>query len=158
MIDPRAAINTTPFAWDNGVPTPGRIPAEIHETAEVYQFANVQAGNARATTIGARSKIDAFVHVGHDVQIGEDVTVVAHAVLCGHVTIEDNAYIGAGALVKQRVRIGRNALVGMGAVVVGDVPPNCIVVGNPARFLRYRFPNEPKTRNAAWNEEAKEWR
>lgn len=138
-VDPRAAINVTPFAWDGGVPTPGLIPCEIDPTAYVGPFAVVQAGNKRATKIGARCHVDSGCHLGHDVVIGDDCTIVARAVICGHVTIGRNAYIGAGALIRQRVTIGEGALVGMGAVVTKDVPPDVIVVGNPARILRRRW-------------------
>lgn len=58
----------------------------------------------------------------------------------GNVVIEDHAYIGAGAVIKQGkpgepLVIGRGAVVGMGAVVTKSVPPGVTVVGNPARPL-----------------------
>jgi acetyltransferase-like isoleucine patch superfamily enzyme len=54
----------------------------------------------------------------------------------GHVAIEDDAWIGAGAIILPNVTIGEAAVVGAGAVVTKDVPPRTIVVGNPARPLR----------------------
>lgn len=53
------------------------------------------------------------------------------------VFIEDNAWIGAGAIVLPGVRVGRNAVIAAGAVVVDDVPVNAIVAGNPARVIRF---------------------
>jgi len=58
----------------------------------------------------------------------------------GNVHVEDYAYIGAGAVIKQGspsapLVIGRGAVVGMGAVVTKSVPPGVTVVGNPARPL-----------------------
>ena len=51
--------------------------------------------------------------------------------------IEDNASIGAGAVILPGITIGRNAMVGAGAVVTKNVLPNSIVIGNPAKHLRF---------------------
>jgi acetyltransferase-like isoleucine patch superfamily enzyme len=51
-------------------------------------------------------------------------------------TIRRGARVGGGAVLCPGVEIGEEAYVGAGAVVVGDVPPRVIVVGNPARVLR----------------------
>jgi acetyltransferase-like isoleucine patch superfamily enzyme len=51
-------------------------------------------------------------------------------------TIRRGARIGAGAVLCPAVEIGEEAFVGAGAVVVNDVPPRVLVVGNPARVLR----------------------
>lgn len=50
--------------------------------------------------------------------------------------IESNASIGAGAIILPGITVGQNSLVGAGSVVTKDVPPNVIVAGNPAQFLR----------------------
>lgn len=52
------------------------------------------------------------------------------------IVIQDDAWVGAGALVLRGVTIGARAVVGAGSVVTRDVPPETIVVGNPARVLR----------------------
>ncbi len=52
------------------------------------------------------------------------------------VTLEDNVWIGDGAIVCKGVTIGRNSVVGAGAVVSSDVPANVIVAGNPARVVK----------------------
>ncbi len=52
------------------------------------------------------------------------------------ITIEDGAWIGAGAAVLDGVRIGRGSVVGANAVVTRDVPAHCVVVGSPARVVR----------------------
>jgi len=53
------------------------------------------------------------------------------------VTVGPGAVIGAGAVILPGVTIGENAMVGAGAVVVGNVPARAVVVGNPARVMRY---------------------
>ena len=53
----------------------------------------------------------------------------------GPITIEDGAWIGAGAIVLASVNIGRKAIVGAGSVVTKDVPDFAIVAGNPAKVI-----------------------
>ena len=55
------------------------------------------------------------------------------------ITICNNVWIGDSAIVLAGVTIGNGAIVGAGAVVVKDVPPYAIVVGNPAKEIRLRF-------------------
>lgn len=55
------------------------------------------------------------------------------------VTIKDDVWVGAAALIKRGVTIGRGAVVGAGSVVLSDVEPYTIVVGSPAKKLKYRF-------------------
>jgi acetyltransferase-like isoleucine patch superfamily enzyme len=52
------------------------------------------------------------------------------------IAIEDDVWIGAGAIITDGVRIGRGAIVAAGAVVTGDVAPHTLVAGVPARVVR----------------------
>lgn len=52
------------------------------------------------------------------------------------VTIEDNAWIGEGVCILPGVTVGRCSIVGANSVVTKDVPPSCIVAGNPARIIK----------------------
>lgn len=53
-----------------------------------------------------------------------------------YIHIEDNVWIGAGAIVLPGVTIYRNSIVAAGAVVTKDVPPYVVVAGNPAKIIR----------------------
>lgn len=53
-----------------------------------------------------------------------------------YIHIEDNVWIGAGAIVLPRVTVGRNSIIAAGAVVSKDVPPYVVVAGNPAKIIR----------------------
>ena len=111
---------------------------------------NVIIGNGAAlspfVTIGANVTIGQCFHanlysyVEHDCVIGDFVTFAPRVSCNGNVHIEDHAYIGTGAVLRQGTPdkpliIGKGAIVGMGAVVTKDVPAGVTVVGNPARPL-----------------------
>ena len=70
----------------------------------------------------------------------------------GDVTIGHDAWLGSGAMILSGVRVGHGAVVGARAVVARDVPDYGIVVGNPARLVRLRFPEATVTAllAAAW--------
>jgi acetyltransferase-like isoleucine patch superfamily enzyme len=52
------------------------------------------------------------------------------------VVVEDDVWIGAGAMILKGVTIGARSVVGAGAVISRDVPPDCVVAGNPARVVK----------------------
>jgi UDP-perosamine 4-acetyltransferase len=93
------------------------------------------AVNAEAV-LGEDVVVNTGAIVEHDCRIGDHVHVASGATLASGVVVEDGAHIGAGATVIQGVRIGRGSVVGAGAVVLGDVDPEVVVVGVPARTLR----------------------
>ncbi len=90
--------------------------------------------------IGKLFHANLYSYVAHNCSIGDYVTF-APAVKCnGNIVIEDEVYIGTGAIIKQgnfdkQLRIGRGSVIGMGAVVTKDVAEWQTVIGNPARAL-----------------------
>ena len=94
-------------------------------------------------TIGRYFHLNPYSYVAHDCRIGDFVTFAPAAHCNGRVVIEDYAYIGSAAVIKQGTPdkpmvIGKGAVVGMGAVVTKSVAPYTTVVGNPAAPLRRR--------------------
>jgi serine O-acetyltransferase len=99
-----------------------------------------------AASIGNDFFIDhgAGVVIGETAEVGESVTVYQGVTLGGtgfqrgkrHPTVEDNVTIGSGAKLLGPIRVGHGAKVGANTVVVGDVPPNSTVVGNPGHIVR----------------------
>jgi hypothetical protein len=69
-----------------------------------------------------------------------------------HVTFGHDVWIGHGVVVLPGVTIGTGAAIGAGAVVTKDIPPFAIAVGNPARILRFRFPQavQDSLQRIAW--------
>ena len=124
----------------------------FHEirAANVIQMDDVQLGQGALLSpfvtltsnirIGGHFHANLYSYVEHDCMIGDFVTFAPGVKCNGNVVIEDHAYIGAGAVIKQGLPgaplvIGRGAVVGMGAVVTKSVPPGATVVGNPACVL-----------------------
>ena len=90
--------------------------------------------------IGQHFHANLYSYVEHDCVIGDFVTFAPGVHCNGNVVIEDHAYIGSGAVIKQGqpgqpLVIGRGAVVGMGAVVTRNVLAGTTVVGNPAKLF-----------------------
>ncbi len=90
--------------------------------------------------IGKGFQANIYSYVAHDCVIGDYVTFAPRVNCNGNVHIEDDAYIGTGAIFKQGkpgkpLRVGKGAIVGAGAVVTKNVPPGTTVFGNPAMPL-----------------------
>jgi len=83
------------------------------------------------------------VHIEDDVQVGPNATFTndlhprsKQPFELKNTVVKKGASIGANATILPGITIGENAMVGAGAVVVKDVPPNAVVVGNPARIIK----------------------
>jgi acetyltransferase-like isoleucine patch superfamily enzyme len=98
--------------------------------------------------IGSGTMIEGCVYIPPMSRIGKNVFIGPAAVLTNDpyppskrmigVTIEDNAVIGARAVIRAGVRVGKGAVVAMGAVVTKDVPPGKVVMGIPAKVAYSR--------------------
>lgn len=84
------------------------------------------------TVIGDGTKMADLCHIGHNNQVGQDVSFISGGVVNGSCSIGKNAYISTSVL-RNQTTVGENAMVGMGAVVVKDVASGVTVVGNPAK-------------------------
>lgn len=121
------------------------FPVLIHHRAVVSNRAKIQKG----TVVMAGVTVNADVQVGehcilntnasidHDCQLADFVHVSPNVALAGNVEVGEGAHIGIGASVIQGVKIGKWSTVGAGAVVIEEVPDFAVVVGNPARIIKY---------------------
>src|SRR5271170_1437056 len=127
---------------------------EVGDETKIGAFVEIQ----KNAVVGKRCKISSHTFICEGVTI-EDNVFIGHSVTFindsyprattaegglqtdadWHVertVVKKGASIGSGATILSNVSIGENAIVGAGSVVTKDVPPNTIVVGNPARVLR----------------------
>ena len=134
-----------PTAWV----APGAIlrgDVTLGEQVSVWYNAVLRA-DQEAIVIGRGSNVqdNCVIHgdPGHDVVVGENVTVGHGAILHG-CTVEDQCLIGMHAVVLDKAVIGRGSIVGAGAVVSGGtvIPPNSLVLGIPGRVKKTLTPEE----------------
>ena len=83
-----------------------------------------------ATVIGARNFLMAHSHVAHNCHLGDFVVIANGALLGGHVTVQDRAFISGNCIIHQFVRIGTLALMQGGSAVSKDLPPFTVARGD----------------------------
>ena len=108
---------------------------EIGDHNVIREFCTLNTGTAQdagVTRIAHHNWIMAYVHMGHDSEIGSHTVLANMVTLAGHVTIHDHAILGGATLIHQFCRIGTNAFTGGGTVVLRDIPPFVMANGNSA--------------------------
>lgn len=120
----------------------------VEPPLRVMYGSHVHLGDDVYVNVGLTLVDDGEVHVGSRVMFAPNVTVITtgHPVhpelrrdgsqFSAPVRIEDDVWLGAGATILPGVTIGAGSVVGAGAVVTGNVPPNVVVAGVPARVIR----------------------
>lgn len=139
-----ASIGAGTRIWQYVVVLPGaRIGGDCNICSHCFVENDVVVGDR--TTIKSGVQLWDGIELGDDVFVGPNVTFTNDKLprsrhpppefMCTRV--ESGASLGAGATILPGLTIGRRAMVGSGAVVTRSVPPNAIVVGNPARIIGY---------------------
>lgn len=106
---------------------------EIGDGNMIREFCTFNTGTAQddgVTRMGNDNWVMAYVHLAHDVQIGNNATLANNAQFAGHVVVEDYAVIGGLTGVHQFCRVGAHAMVGAASLVLADVPPYVMAIGN----------------------------
>lgn len=138
------AIGTGTRIWQFVVVLPG---ATIGQNNNICSHCLIE----NDVVIGDRVTIKSGVQLWDGLRVGDDVFIGPNASFANDrfprsrqkpekflvTTLCDSASIGAGAVVLPGLEIGRNAMVAAGAVVTRSVPPNAVVVGNPAKIVGY---------------------
>lgn len=149
VVGAGAVLGRPGFGFAHGPDgTARRIPqlggVIIGDDVEIGALCSIDAGTLGPTVIGAGSKLDAQVHIGHNARVGQRCFLAAQVGVAGSVEIGDEVWIGGQAGVADHVRIGGGVRIAAKSGVISDVAPRATVAGFPA-VSRWRW-----LRAAAW--------
>ena len=111
----------------HGEPTFLRVGDD--NTFREYVTVHRATGEGESTVVGNRCYVMAYVHLGHNVTLMDDVVIANNTGISGHVTVESRVNIGGMTGVHQWTRIGKVAMIGGMARITRDVPPFMMVDG-----------------------------
>ncbi len=115
----------------------GRVILE--DDVEIGANTTIDRGSLHDTVIGAGSRLDNLVQIGHNVRIGRGCVIVAQVGISGSTILEDHVMIGGQAGLIGHLHIGRRARIGAQAGIMSDVTAGTEVVGSPAMPVREFF-------------------
>jgi UDP-3-O-[3-hydroxymyristoyl] glucosamine N-acyltransferase len=121
----------------HSVPQLGRVL--IEDDVEIGANSTVDRGTLEDTVIGAGSRIDNLVQIGHNVRIGRACVIVAQAGVSGSTVLEDQVVLAGQVGLAGHIRIGAGSRIGAKAGVMADVPPRSDLVGAPAQPVKMFF-------------------
>ena len=118
-----------------------RLATIVHPTAIVSVSATLGEGvfiqdNVSVSSeaiIGDNVWINGKTIIGHHSVIGSHSTVCSFSIIAGHTTLDKCTYVGVSSAIRDELTIGAYSIISMGSVVMRDVRPEKIVMGNPAR-------------------------
>lgn len=144
-IEAGAVIGSPGFGWAMGPDgtrrhVPQRAGVVIEDDVRIGANCTIDAGTLAPTRIRAGAKLDAQVHVGHNVDIGERTMIAAQSGFAGSSRVGNDVLVGGQVGVADHVRIGDGAQLAAKSGVIGDIAPGAVVAGYPAvprtRWLR----------------------
>ena len=123
-----------------------RFATLVHPSTSVARHSKIGHGVVIMAMAQIRQGVEIGNHVillfgssvGHDSTVGDYSFIANNAVIGAHAALEKGAYLGSNAVTLEGVTLGEWCLAGIGAVVIRDVPPMAVVVGNPAGFVGER--------------------
>ena len=102
------------------VPHLGRVI--LGDDVEVGANTTIDRGSTGDTVIGAGSRLDNLVQIGHNVRLGRCCVIVAQVGIAGSTVLEDFVQVGGQAAIAGHIRIGQGARLGAQAGVISDCP------------------------------------
>ncbi len=105
---------------------------EIAENVEIGANATVDRGTIRATRIGRGTKIDNLVHIGHNVEVGEDCLLCGQVGVAGSSRIGDRVVLAGQVGVSDNIFVGDDVIAGGGTKIFTNAPKGRVLLGSPA--------------------------
>lgn len=117
----------------------------IHLSSIVSPSASIDEGTVimpnsvinTGCSIGKHVIVNTSASIDHDCIIEDFAHISPNATLCGNVHIGEGTHVGAGAVIIPGIKIGKWVTIGAGAVVITNIPDYAVVVGVPAKILKY---------------------
>jgi UDP-3-O-[3-hydroxymyristoyl] glucosamine N-acyltransferase len=134
------------------VPQLGRVL--IGDDVEVGANSAIDRGSSQDTVIGAGTRIDNLVQIGHNVRLGRCCVIVAQAGISGSAVLGDFVQLGGQAGITGHLAIGDGARIAAKAGVMDDLPAKAEVVGAPAVPARQFFRDYATLRRIVAREQA----
>ena len=137
IIHPGARIGQDGFGLASGpdghvtIPQLGRVL--IGDDVEIGANTTIDRGSLGDTVIGAGTRMDNLVQIGHNVRLGRGCIIVAQVGIAGSVVVGDFATIAGQAGIAGHLSVGRGARIGAQSGVMNDIPAGETWVGSPAR-------------------------
>lgn len=105
---------------------------EIGDDCEIGANAAIDRGTVRNTRIGARTKLDNLVHIGHNVVIGEDCLICGQVGMAGSTVIGNNCVFAGQVGINDNIFVGDNVIAGGATKIFTNVPKGRVLLGYPA--------------------------
>lgn len=107
---------------------------KIHDNVDIGVSSIIDKGSISNTSIGNNTKIDVFVHIGHDAEVYENVIITAQSSIGAFSIIEQGVKVYTSKIMK-RTKVGKKAILGFSSSVFRNVKEGCTMIGNPARRM-----------------------
>jgi UDP-3-O-[3-hydroxymyristoyl] glucosamine N-acyltransferase len=144
IIQPGTVIGADGFAYERLEDTLElqRFPhiggVILGNNVEICSNCSIARGSLSDTIIGEGTKLDALVHIAHNVEIGRHCALTAGTVIGGSTRIGDMCWTGLNSTIKHKVEIGNKVIIGSGASVINDIDDEDIVAGVPAKSIKHK--------------------
>ena len=144
IIQPGTVIGADGFAYERLEDTLElqRFPhiggVVLGNNVEICSNCSIARGSLSDTIIGEGTKLDALVHIAHNVEIGRHCALTAGTIIGGSTRIGDMCWTGLNSTIKHKVKIGNKVIIGSGASVINDIDDEDIVAGVPAKSIKHK--------------------